>query len=235
MYNDDHAYYNGVSNVIYAPVHGVSEAWVGVREVQAEENESSQKIIYVDGEGRTISYRETDFEASVSCYSFPAGIEHTPFNMMYRVERSDTAFEIHIIYNCTAQLDVSSWSTMDDDPNAITFTLNLKTLPAKTTASGIIRHSHIIIRSNDMPSTILEQLEDLLYGSDNDDPYLPSIDELIEFLENKATLRIIDHGDGTWTATGPDNAVKMISATEFQISWPSAIVVSPDSYIVSSL
>ena len=44
-----------------------------------------------------------------------------------------------------------------------------------------------------------------------------------------------DHGDGTWTAIGPPEAIKMVSPTEFEISWPSAKPIDGASYTISSL
>jgi hypothetical protein len=59
--------------------------------------------------------------------------------------------------------------------------------------------------------------------------------KVLEMFESGAILRIVDHGDGTWTATGPDEAIKMLSSTMFEITWPSAIYIDTETYKISSL
>jgi hypothetical protein len=46
------------------------------------------------------------------------------------------------------------------------------------------------------------------------------------------TLEVTDNGDGTWTATGPDDVVTLISETEFKITAPSVVI--PDTFTVSN-
>lgn len=235
MYNDDAIYYHGVSRGMYYPRNGTGEAWPGISAIDSEETERSQKIIFVDGEGQVLSFTETDFEAVISCYTFPDEVDESIFDFAYRVERGDTGYELHLVYGCTASLDSQDWYTIEDDPDAAQFTVSISTMPPNSSVPGLTLRSHLIIRSTDLYENALSGLEDILYGTDDEEPRMPSQDELVEFLESWAILRIIDHGDGTWTAIGPDDAVKMISATEFQISWPSAKIIDLDSYIVSSL
>jgi hypothetical protein len=81
----------------------------------------------------------------------------------------------------------------------------------------------------------MEALEDVLYGTDDESPRLPSPEEVFEIFEENAILRIIDNGDGTWTAIGPDSAIEMLDSETFEITWPSAVYIDADTYTISSL
>ena len=84
-------------------------------------------------------------------------------------------------------------------------------------------------------SAAISDLEDMLYGTNAEAPRLPLPDEIISIFEENALLRIIDHGDGTWTAIGPDEAITMITPTEFEIDWPSATYLDEETYTIRSL
>lgn len=64
---------------------------------------------------------------------------------------------------------------------------------------------------------------------------MPGMLEVVAMFENASLLKITDHGDGSWTAEGPDEAIQMLSPTEFEITWPSAVYLSSDTYRISSL
>jgi len=83
----------------------------------------------------------------------------------------------------------------------------------------------------------ITDLEDIIYGNDVSDPILPDPATVIEIFEARATLRITDNGDGTWTATGPGTAITMLDSATFQIDWPSAIFMyaDPNEYRIFSL
>lgn len=66
-------------------------------------------------------------------------------------------------------------------------------------------------------------------------PRFPTLEELLDIFESGVILRITDHGDGTWTADGPDSAIQMLTESMFRITWPSAVYISADTYQISSL
>jgi hypothetical protein len=47
----------------------------------------------------------------------------------------------------------------------------------------------------------LEEIEKKLYGTFESNPYLPQLSDLLVFMRDWARVSIVDHGDGTWTAT----------------------------------
>ncbi len=82
---------------------------------------------------------------------------------------------------------------------------------------------------------MIQAIEDLLYGSASTAPRLPDPQEILDLFEEGAILKIIDHGDGTWTAIGPDDVVYMTDPDTFEINWPSVVYLDEDTYQVSSL
>jgi hypothetical protein len=64
---------------------------------------------------------------------------------------------------------------------------------------------------------------------------LPTPEELLGIFERTALLQVVDNGDGTFTVTGPDEAIQMLDPTTFQIAWPSAVYLDAESYSLSSL
>lgn len=65
-------------------------------------------------------------------------------------------------------------------------------------------------------------------------PTLPSLTDLVSLLNSWVLIEITDNGDGSWTATGPDDFVKMLDATTFQINSGAADYVDEDTYTVST-
>lgn len=63
---------------------------------------------------------------------------------------------------------------------------------------------------------------------------LPSMAELLEMIANWTLIEVTDNGDGTWTATGPDDLIKMLDATTFQISSPAATFIDEDTYQITT-
>jgi hypothetical protein len=80
----------------------------------------------------------------------------------------------------------------------------------------------------------MSAIEDKLYDTDTDAPALPTVDELIAFYDVIAGLVITDNGDGTWTATAPNDVIRMLDDTTFEITSSTANFIDADSYTISS-
>ena len=99
---------------------------------------------------------------------------------------------------------------------------------------GIVTSHMVIDTSVAYPETV-EALEDLIYGSPSFAAALPAPADILQVFEENSILQIIDHGDGTWTAIGPDDVVYMVSADEFRIDYPTAVYLDATTYTVHSL
>lgn len=88
---------------------------------------------------------------------------------------SDDGYKLHIWYNCTASPSEKSYETVNDSPDAITFSWEITTtpVPVNITGSDYKPVSTITIDSTKVDSTKLNTLRGLLYGTDNTEAQLP--------------------------------------------------------------
>ena len=94
----------------------------------------------------------------------------------------------------------------------------------------------MIIDTRYLYHSAVEALEQILYGSGSAQPRLPLPTEVIELLELSAGLRIIDNGDGTWTAISDvEDVITTLPNGLFSIDWPTAEYTSPDTYSIASM
>lgn len=103
-----------------------------------------------------------------------------PFGLVYRTmigtdtaPDSDTAYKLHIIYNATASPSEKSYETVNDSPDAITLSWEFDTTPVNVN-ENYKPTSMITIDATKVDSTKLGNLEDLLFGTENGDPTLPT-------------------------------------------------------------
>ena len=118
------------------------------------------------------------------------------FGLCYRTEigndTSSTAqdYKLHLVYGCSAQPSDRDYETINDNPDAITFSWDVDTLP--TNITGMDPVAELVIDSRKADETYLAALEDILYGKNADstaspavaatDPTLPTPDQVIKVL-----------------------------------------------------
>lgn len=90
----------------------------------------------------------------------------------------DHGYKIHLIYGCTASPSEKGYSTVNDSPEAITFSWEVSTTPVNVT--GFKPTSQITIDSTKVDAAKLKSLEDILYGggTGNETARLPLPDEV---------------------------------------------------------
>lgn len=104
------------------------------------------------------------------------------FGMTYRsglandTEGTEYGYIIHLVYGCKASPSEKTNSTINDSPEANTMSWEFTTTPVSVT--GHKSTSHIEIDSTKVDATKLTALEDILYGTDNEEPRLPLPDEV---------------------------------------------------------
>ena len=113
------------------------------------------------------------------------------FGLSYRtrigndVEGTAYGYKIHLIYGALAAPSEKAYQTINDSPEALTFSWTLSTTPV-----GVTGHSptaSITIDSTKVAGAALTQLETILYGAVGVDPRLPDPDEVISILEGGVT------------------------------------------------
>ena len=109
-----------------------------------------------------------------------------PFGFCYRTKSgsdSDTEannYKIHVIYNCTASPSERSYETINDSPDAITFSWEVTTTPVNV--SNYKPTSEITIDVWKLTSSQKTALENKLYGTESTEPTLPDPDDLLALI-----------------------------------------------------
>lgn len=205
-------YETGVKNgVIYPQVNGAypkGVAWNGLTTVTESPSGAEATALYADDIKYLNLLSTEEFGATVEAYTYPdefavcdgsselvEGVtigqqKRTPFGMSYKttigndVDGNDHGYKLHIIYGALAAPTEKSYSTINDGPEAITFSWEITTTPVSVT--GARPTASVVIDSTKVKPAQLAALETVLYGKDptttdgNDgvDPRLPLPDEI---------------------------------------------------------
>lgn len=191
---------------------------------------------HIDGVKTHFRRRRGEFAGTLQAFTYPTSFyenvltqkRRNSFGLSYRINSGD-GHKIHLVYNALVSTTAFNYRHAEADSFSWSFTTKAIPIP------GAKPSAHLIVNTNKAYLWTLTALEDLLYGSESGEPRLPSPEEVLDIFEVNSILRVTDHGDGTFTATGPDEVVQMLDETTFQINWPSAVYIDEVSYTLSSL
>lgn len=99
------------------------------------------------------------------------------FGLCYRTEQgNDTeganfGYKLHLVYNCTCSPSERAYETINDSPDAITFSWEFDTVPVSV--DGFKPTSCLVIDSTKVTEANMKKLEAALYGTAEADAYLP--------------------------------------------------------------
>ena len=226
------------SSNLYTP--GV--AWNGVSSVQESPSGAEPSDIYADDLKYLSLYSAEELGATLEAYMSPEEFDQCDgmadaadglvtlsqqsrktFGLSYvttvgnDVDGNDYGYKIHLLYGCKASPSERQYQTINDSPEAISFSWSLTT--TKLNVPGFKPTSLLVIDSTKFKTAAqkanLKALEDKLYGTANSDAYLPLPDEVISTLTASVetvtlTFDANDHG----TAPAAQTVVKGQTATE---------------------
>lgn len=179
-------------------------AWNGLTAVNEAPSGAESSPQYADN----IKYLELtsaeEFGATVEAFTYPdefmecdGSAQPTPgvtigqqarkrFGMCYRtklgndVEGEDYGYKLHLIYGAKAAPSEKAYATINDSPEAITFSWGVTTTPVNVT--GYKPTSVIVIDSTKADPTKLQELEKALYGDESTEAKLPLPDEVLALI-----------------------------------------------------
>ena len=176
-------------------------AWNGLTAVTESPSGAEATPLYADDIKYLNLMSVEEFGATVEAYTYPdefaacdgsaelvAGISigqqpRSVFGMSYVTTiGNDTAgnkhgYKIHIIYGAMAAPTEKAYATINDSPEAITFSWELTTTPVSV--NGHEPTASVTIDSTKVDKTKLEALEEVLYGSESQPARLPLPDEIV--------------------------------------------------------
>jgi hypothetical protein len=109
------------------------------------------------------------------------------FGLSYRtrlgndLEGTDYGYKLHLIYGAVAAPSEKAYSTINDAPEAITFSWEISTTPVQVT--GYKPTASLTIDSTQVDAGALADLEELLYGTVGTDPSLPHPNDVIALFD----------------------------------------------------
>lgn len=242
-------YETGVKNgVLYPVVNGAypkGVVWNGLTSVSESPSGADANAIYADD----IKYLELraaeEFGATVEAYTYPdefavcdgsASVAdgvmigqqaRQPFGLCYRTvlgndnQRDEYGYKLHLIYNATASPSERSYQTINDSPEAITFSWEMTTTPVAV--EGYKPTACMTIDSTKADATKLAALEDILYGTENTDPRLPLPGEVIELMGGATTFDITLNRSNATVQVGKSITLKATTVPSGKtVTWASS-------------
>lgn len=185
-------YETGVKNaVLYVQDNGkypLGIAWNGITAISESPSGAEASPLYADDIKYLNLISTEEFGATVEAYTYPdefavcdgsaelaTGVmigqqERKQFGLCYRtvigndVKSNEYGYKLHIIYGALAAPSEKSYATINDSPEAITFSWELTTTPVNVT--GAKPTASLVIDSTKVDPAKLAQLETILYGKD---------------------------------------------------------------------
>lgn len=202
-------YETGVKNgVLYPMVDGAYPkgiVWNGLTAVTESPSGAEATPLYADDIKYLNLMSAEEFGATVEAYTYPdefaecdgsaslgAGVTigqqpRKTFGLSYKttvgndVDNDNHGYKLHLIYGAMASPSEKAYSTINDSPEAITFSWELTTTPVNVT--GFKPTASLTIDSTKIAPEKLAAIEALLYGSESGEAKLPLPDEIAEILK----------------------------------------------------
>lgn len=197
-------YETGVKmGVLYPQVSGEypkGVAWNGLTAVTESPSGAEATALYADDIKYLNLMSNEEFGATIEAYTYPdefaacdgsAAIvdgvylgqqKRQAFGLCYRTvlgndtESNDYGYKLHIIYGALAAPSEKAYATINDSPEAITFSWEVTTTPVAV--NGFKPTACITIDSTKADAEKLAALEAKLYGTESEEATLPLPDEI---------------------------------------------------------
>ena len=190
----------GVLYVMDAGAYPNGVVWNGLTAVTESPSGAEATPLYADDIKYLNLMSAEEFGATIEAYTYPdefmecdgsaslvegVYIGQQPrktFGLCYRttlgndVANDSYGYKLHLIYGALAAPSEKAYSTINDSPEAITFSWEVSTTPVNVT--GHKPTATIVIESTKVDAEKLKALEDALYGTDEKEAYLPLPDEV---------------------------------------------------------
>ena len=209
----DRLYETGVKNgVLYllgeTGAYDQGVAWNGLTAVTESPSGAEATPLYADDIKYLNLISAEEFGATIEAYTYPdefaecdgsaalvPGVmlgqqARKTFGLSYRttlgndVVGNDYGYKLHLIYGALAAPSEKAYATINDSPEAITFSWEVTTTPVAV--NGFKPTASVTIDSTKVNAEKLAALEAVLYGSESEEPRLPLPDEIATLMAEGA-------------------------------------------------
>ena len=206
-------YETGVKQGVLYPiqeggVYSKGVAWNGLTAVTESPSGAEATALYADDIKYLSLMAAEEFGATIEAYTYPdefamcdgsaelaSGVmigqqKRTMFGLSYKttigndVDGNDHGYKLHLIYGAMASPSEKAYASINDSPEAITFSWEITTTPVNVT--GFKPTACVTIDSTKADPTKLAALEDMLYGSESEEAKLPLPDEIKALMATEA-------------------------------------------------
>ena len=205
--------YKKIATGTEAGNYGIGVPWNGLTGVTESPSGAEETALYADDIKYLSLYSAEEFGGTIEAYTYPdewaecdgskvlgngVAFGQQPrksFGLCYRTEQGndvdsniDDGYKIHLVYNCTASPSDRQYETINDSPDAITFSWEYTSNPVAFTVQGAVDanlkpvscitiDTKKILAAQDGTAK-LEALEAKLYGDGSKTAVLPTPDEV---------------------------------------------------------
>lgn len=192
-------------------LYGKGVAWNGVTAFNEAPDGGEANDFYADNIKYLTIMSTENYKYTLEAYTYPdewqecdgsaelsTGVtigqqKRQPFGLCCRsllgndVEDTDYGYKLHLVYGSKAAPSSKDRATINDSPEAATFSWEVTTTPVEITKTidgqSFKPTANITIDSTKISADALKALEDALYGTDDQEAYLPLPDEVIDIIE----------------------------------------------------
>lgn len=183
-------------------------AWNGLTAVTESPSGADPTDLYADDIKYASMRAAETFGATIEAYTYPeefaicdGSVELAPgvmagqqdrktFGLSYRTKISNDlsvdGYKLHLIYGATASPSEKSYSTINDSPDANTFSWELTTNPISV--PGHKPTAILTINSLTANKEKIASLENILYGTDTEEAKLPTPEEVITLFGTESVV-----------------------------------------------
>lgn len=179
-------------------------AWNGITAINESPSGAEATPIYADNIKYLNIVSGEDFGATIEAYTYPdeftecdgsaeivAGVKigqqtRKPFALCYRtligndVAGTGHGYKLHFIYNAQAAVSAKNYKTINESPEAMSFSWEISTTPE--VVEGFKPTATVTVDSTKVDAQKLKALEDKIYGSESSEPTMPTISEIVSLL-----------------------------------------------------
>ncbi|MEY8515327.1 hypothetical protein AALC25_00095 [Lachnospiraceae bacterium 29-84] len=208
-------YETGVKNGVLYPQsedgsYPKGYAWNGLTAVTESPSGAEATAIYADDIKYLSLVSAEEFGATIEAYTYPeefgqcdgsaeltAGVmigqqDRKSFGLVYKTtlgndtDKNAHGYKLHLIYGCNAAPSEKAYATINDSPEAITFSWEVTTTPVNV--KGFKPTACVTIDSTKVKAEALTALEDVLFGSESEEARLPLPDEVVTLVGKPGTV-----------------------------------------------
>lgn len=206
----DRLYETGVKNGVLYPIdeggtYPKGVAWNGLTAVTESPSGAEATPLYADDIKYLNLISNEEFGATIEAYTYPdefaecdgsasiaTGVNigqqsRKTFGLSYKttlgndVDGNAYGYKLHLIYGALAAPSEKSYATINDSPEAITFSWEVSTTPVNV--AGFKPTACVTIDSTKADAEKLAALEKILYGDESNEARLPLPDEIAELMK----------------------------------------------------